>query len=96
MGLAASMATVLLCAGAKGKRYSLPNSTIHQHPAGVGGIGGYAPDVEIQARELIRQQSKVRQLMATHTGPIVEKIPHDFDRDMYMDAEQAKAYGTHD
>ena len=96
VGLAASMATVLLCAGAKGKRYSLPNSTIHQHPAGVGGIGGYAPDVEIQARELIRQQSKVRQLMATHTGQTMEKISHDFDRDMYMDADQAKAYGIID
>jgi ATP-dependent Clp protease, protease subunit len=96
VGLAASMATVLLCAGAKGKRYSLPNSTIHQHPAGVGGIGGYAPDVEIQARELIRQQSKVRQIMATHTGQTMERISHDFDRDMYMDAEQAKAYGIID
>jgi ATP-dependent Clp protease protease subunit len=96
VGLAASMATVLLCAGAKGKRYSLPNSTIHQHPAGVGGIGGYAPDVEIQARELIRQQSKVRQIMATHTGQTMERISHDFDRDMYMDAEQAKDYGIID
>jgi ATP-dependent Clp protease protease subunit len=90
------MATVLLCAGAPGKRYSLPNSTIHQHPAGVGGIGGYAPDVEIQARELIRQQSKVRQIMATHTGQTMERISHDFDRDMYMDADQAKDYGIID
>ena len=96
VGLSASMATVLLCAGAKGKRYSLPNATIHQHPAGVGGIGGYAPDVEIQARELIRQQSKVRQIMATHTGQTMERISHDFDRDMYMDADQAKAYGIID
>lgn len=96
VGLAASMATVLLCAGAKGKRFTLPNATIHQHPAGVGGIGGYAPDVEIQARELIRQQSAVRQIMATHTGQPVEKIARDFDRDMYMDAEQAKTYGIID
>ncbi|HST05037.1 MAG TPA: ATP-dependent Clp protease proteolytic subunit [Chloroflexia bacterium] len=96
VGLSASMATVLLCAGAPGKRYSLPNSTIHQHPAGVGGIGGYAPDVEIQARELIRQQSKVRQIMATHTGQTMERISHDFDRDMYMDADQAKDYGIID
>src|SRR6476646_5308450 len=96
LGLAAMMATVLLCAGTKGKRYALPNATIHQHPAGVGGIGGYAPDVEIQARELLRQQSKVRQIMADHTGQTVEKISHDFDRDMYMDAEQAKAYGIID
>ncbi|MEO8285594.1 MAG: ATP-dependent Clp protease proteolytic subunit [Chloroflexota bacterium] len=96
VGLAASMATVLLCAGAKGKRYALPNATIHQHPAGVGGIGGYAPDVEIQARELIRQQTKVRQIMATHTGQTMEKIAHDFDRDMYMDSHQAVEYGIID
>ena len=96
VGLAASMATVLLCAGAEGKRYSLPNATIHQHPAGVGGIGGYAPDVEIQARELLRQQSRVRQIMAQHTGQTVEKIARDFDRDMYMDAYQAKDYGIID
>jgi len=90
------MATVLLCAGAKGKRFTLPNSTIHQHPAGVGGIGGYAPDVEIQARELIRQQSKVRQIMADHTGQPIERIARDFDRDMFMTAEQAKEYGIID
>jgi ATP-dependent Clp protease protease subunit len=96
VGLAASMATVLLCAGTKGKRYALPNATIHQHPAGVGGIGGYAPDVEIQARELIRQQSKVRQIMANHTGQPIEKIARDFDRDMYMDAQQAMEYGIID
>ena len=96
VGLAASMATVLLCAGAPGKRFTLPNSTIHQHPAGVGGIGGYAPDVEIQARELIRQQSKVRQIMADHTGQPVERIARDFDRDMFMTAEQAKEYGIID
>jgi ATP-dependent Clp protease protease subunit len=96
VGLAASMATVLLCSGTKGKRFALPNATIHQHPAGVGGIGGYAPDVEIQARELIRQQSKVRQIMADHTGQPVEKIARDFDRDMYMDAQQALAYGIID
>lgn len=96
IGLAASMGTVLLCAGTKGKRYALPNATIHQHPAGVGGIGGYAPDIEIQARELIRQQSKIRQLMATHTGQSIEKISHDFDRDYYMDAHQALEYGIID
>jgi len=90
------MATVLLCAGTKGKRFALPNATIHQHPAGVGGIGGYAPDVEIQARELIRQQSKVRQIMADHTGQPIEKIARDFDRDMYMDAQQALEYGIID
>ena len=96
IGIAASMGTLMLCAGAKGKRYVLPNATVHMHPAQGGGIGGYAPDVEIQARELIRQQSKVRQIMANHTGQTVEKISHDFDRDMYMDAYQAVEYGIVD
>ena len=96
IGSSASMATILLCAGTKGKRLALPNSTIHMHPAGVGQIGGYAPDVEIQARELLRMQSKIRQIMADHTGQTIEKISHDFDRDLYMDAQQALAYGIVD
>jgi len=96
IGSSASMATILLCAGAKGKRLALPNATIHMHPAGVGQIGGYAPDVEIQARELLRMQSKIRQIMADHTGQTIEKISHDFDRDLYMDAQQALAYGIVD
>ena len=96
IGLTASMGTVILCAGTKGKRYALPNSTIHMHPAGVGGIGGYAPDVEIQARELLRMQSKIRTLMANHTGQNLEKISHDFDRDFFMDAYQAVEYGIID
>ena len=96
IGSSASMATILLCAGAKGKRLALPNSTIHMHPAGVGQIGGYAPDVEIQARELLRMQSKIRQIMAEHTGQTLEKVSHDFDRDLYMDAKQALDYGIID
>jgi ATP-dependent Clp protease protease subunit len=96
IGLTASMGTVILCAGTKGKRYALPNSTIHMHPAGVGGIGGYAPDVEIQARELLRMQSKIRTLMANHTGQNLEKISHDFDRDFFMDSYQAVEYGIID
>jgi ATP-dependent Clp protease protease subunit len=96
IGLTASMGTILLCSGAKGKRYALPNATIHMHPAGVGGIGGYAPDVEIQARELLRQQSRIRGLMSQHTGQPIERISRDFDRDMYMDAHQATEYGIID
>jgi ATP-dependent Clp protease protease subunit len=96
IGLTASMGTIILCAGTKGKRYALPNSTIHMHPAGVGGIGGYAPDVEIQARELLRMQSKIRGIMATHTGQTIEKISHDFDRDAFMDSYQAVEYGIID
>jgi ATP-dependent Clp protease protease subunit len=97
VGLAASMGTILLCAGTKGKRFALPNATVHMHPA-IGGTGGYAsaPDVEIQARELLRQQSKIRTLMAEHTGQPLEKIAHDFDRDFYMDAYQAVEYGIVD
>jgi ATP-dependent Clp protease protease subunit len=95
MGLAASMATVLLCAGNEGKRFSLPNSTIHQHPAG-GGMQGYAPDVEIQARYLLDSQRKVREIMAKHTGQPYERISRDFDRDHYFTPEEAKEYGIID
>lgn len=96
VGLAASMGTILLCAGTKGKRYALPNATIHMHPA-LGGTGyASAPDVEIAVKELLRQQSKVRTLMATHTGQTVEKIAHDFDRDFFMDSYQAVEYGIID
>jgi ATP-dependent Clp protease, protease subunit len=96
IGSSASMATILLCAGTKGKRLALPNSTIHMHPAGVGQIGGYAPDVEIQARELLRMQSKIREIMSKHTGQPLERIAHDFDRDLYMDSQQALDYGIID
>jgi len=96
VGMTGSMATILLCAGAHGKRYALPNSTIHMHPAGIGQIGGYAPDVEIQARELLRQQTRIREIMAKHTGQTYERIARDFDRDLFMDAEQARDYGIID
>src|SRR5690348_10606155 len=96
MGLSASMATILLAAGAKGKRMALPNATVHMHPAHIGQIGGYAPDVEIQAREMLRGQAKVREILARHTGQPLEKIERDFDRDLYMDAQQALDYGIID
>jgi ATP-dependent Clp protease protease subunit len=95
VGSTASLATVLLAGGVKGKRYALPNSTVHMHPAG-GGIRGYAPDVEIQARELLRMQSKIHEIMAKHTGQTIEKIAKDFDRDYYMDALGAVEYGIVD
>ncbi|HUP26934.1 MAG TPA: ATP-dependent Clp protease proteolytic subunit [Chloroflexia bacterium] len=96
VGVAASMGTVILCAGSAGKRYALPNSTIHMHPA-QGGTGyAAAPDVEITVRELLRLQSKTRTIMAQHTGQTVEKIAQDFDRDVFMDAYQAKEYGIID
>lgn len=95
VGSTASLATVLLSAGVKGKRYALPNSTVHMHPAG-GGIRGYAPDVEIQARELLRMQNKIHEILAKHTGQPLEKIAKDFDRDYYMDAQGAVEYGMVD
>ncbi len=96
VGMAGSMATPILAGGARGKRFSLPHSTIHMHPAGIGRIGGYAPDVEIQARELLRLQTITRELLAKDTGQPVERIARDFDRDLFMDPQQAKEYGIID
>lgn len=95
VGMAGSMATPILAGGARGKRFSLPHSTIHMHPAG-GGARGYAPDVEIMARELLRMQQLVRDLLATDTGQPAERIARDFDRDLFMTPEQAKEYGIVD
>lgn len=95
VGLAASMGTVLLCAGAPGKRFSLPNSTIHMHQA-LGGAQGQAADIEIAAREILRVQDKIRTIMSHHTGQPYEKIARDSDRDYYLAAEDAKAYGLVD
>lgn len=93
MGLSASMATILLCAGKKGKRYALPHSTIHQHPAGASQIRGYAPDVEIQARFLLDLQRRTQRIMAEHTGRTVEELNRDFSRDKYFSPEEAVTYG---
>ena len=95
VGLAASMGTLLLCAGTKGKRYALPNSTIHLHQA-IGGAQGQAADVEIAAREIMRMQERIRNIIAKHTGQAVEKIAHDTDRDFYLSPEQAVEYGLVD
>jgi ATP-dependent Clp protease protease subunit len=95
VGMAGSMATIILAGGTRGKRYSLPHSTIHMHPAG-GGARGYAPDVEIMARELLRLQQVTRELMARDTGQDIERIKRDFDRDLFMDPVQAMEYGIID
>jgi len=95
VGLAASMGTVLLCAGAKGKRYVLPNSTIHMHQA-FGGAQGQASDIEIAAREIMRIQEVIREILVKHTGQKLEKIIHDTDRDYYLNPEQAVEYGLVD
>jgi len=95
VGLAASMGTLLLCAGTKGKRYALPNSTIHLHQA-VGGAQGQAADIEIAAREIMRMQETIRNIIAEHTGQPIEKIAHDTDRDFYLNPKQAMEYGLID
>jgi len=95
VGLAASMGTLLLCAGTKGKRHALPNATIHLHQA-VGGAQGQAADIEIAAREIMRMQERIRNIIAEHTGQTVEKIAHDTDRDFYLDPQQAVEYGIVD
>jgi len=95
VGWTASLGTVLLAAGTKGRRYALPNATIHMHPAG-GGARGYAPDVEIAARELLRVQSRLHSILALHTGQSKEQIAADFERDRFFDAEEALEYGIID
>ena len=95
VGWTASLGTVLLAAGHQGRRYALPHATIHMHPAG-GGARGYAPDVEIQYKELKRMQDLLHQILARHTGQTVQKIADDFDRDYFMDAHKAVEYGLID
>jgi ATP-dependent Clp protease protease subunit len=95
VGWTASLGTVLLAAGQEGRRYALPHATIHMHPAG-GGARGYAPDVEIQYKELKRMQDLLHRILARHTGQTVEKIADDFDRDYFMDAPHAVEYGLID
>ena len=95
VGMTASMATVLLCAGAKGKRYALPNATIHMHQAH-GGVQGQASDIQIAAREILREQEIIRDILVKHTGQSAEKVTHDTDRDFYLNAQQALEYGIID
>jgi len=95
VGLAASMGTVLLCAGTHGKRYALPNSTVHMHQP-VGGAQGQASDIEIAAKEILRLQDTLREILSTNTGQTVERIARDSDRDYYLNAEQAVEYGLVD
>jgi ATP-dependent Clp protease protease subunit len=95
IGMAASMASVLLAAGAKGKRYALPNSRIMIHQ-GSGGFRGNTPDVLIQVKELESLIKINHQILAKHTGQTVEKIDHDTQRDYFMSPDEAKAYGIID
>ena len=95
VGECASMATVLLSAGSKGKRYALPHATIHIHQAR-GGATGQASDIEIHAKEVLRRNQIVKEILARHTGRTLEDITRDTDRDFFMDAYAAKEYGIID
>jgi ATP-dependent Clp protease, protease subunit len=95
MGQAASMGALLLCAGAKGKRFALPHSRIMIHQP-LAGVQGQATDIDIQAREILRIRDELNRIMVTHTGQPVERIQKDTDRDFFMTAEQAKEYGLVD
>jgi len=95
VGQAASMGAVLLAAGAKGKRYALPNSRIMIHQ-GSGGFRGNTPDVMIQVKELELLVNKLMKIIAQHTGQDVEKVKRDIDRDRFMSADEAKEYGLID
>ncbi|MBD2107719.1 MULTISPECIES: ATP-dependent Clp endopeptidase proteolytic subunit ClpP [unclassified Nodosilinea] len=94
-GLAASMGAFLLCAGAKGKRLSLPSSRIMIHQP-LGGAQGQAVDIEIQAREILYHKNRLNELIAHHTGQPIERIESDTERDFYMSAAESKAYGLID
>ena len=95
LGMTASMATILLSGGAKGKRYALPNSTIHMHQP-LGGAQGQATDIEIAAMEIIRLQDKIRTMLSQNTGKTYDEIARDTDRDFYLSAEQAMEYSLID
>jgi ATP-dependent Clp protease protease subunit len=95
VGVTASMGTVLLAAGAKGRRYALPHSTIHLHPAS-SGSQGYTEDVRIAFREQERVQTQLFHLVGKHTGHNWKEIEKDFERDRYMNALEAKEYGLVD
>ena len=95
VGQAASMGAVLLLAGAKGKRYSLPSSRIMIHQP-LGGVRGQATDIDIQAKEILRMKARLNELIVKHTGQPIERVEKDTDRDYFMGAIEAKAYGLID
>ncbi len=95
IGMAASMATVLLAAGTKGKRFALPNSRVMIHQP-TGGASGQTSDISIQAREILRWRQTLNEVLAKHSGKTVEQLEKDSDRDYYMSAHEALAYGLVD
>jgi len=96
IGQAASMAALLLTAGAAGKRFTLPNTRVLIHQPWAGGLSGQATDIDIQAREILRMREIINQLLAKHTGQPLDRISKDVERDYIMNAEQAKEYGIVD
>ncbi|TSC53817.1 MAG: ATP-dependent Clp protease, proteolytic subunit ClpP [Parcubacteria group bacterium LiPW_39] len=95
IGIAASMGAVLLAAGAKGKRYILPNSEVLLHQV-MGGVEGQAVDIDIAARQIIKVKDRLNQILAQHTEQDIKQIEKDADRDFFMSAEEARAYGVVD
>ncbi|RJP68759.1 MAG: ATP-dependent Clp endopeptidase proteolytic subunit ClpP [Candidatus Abyssobacteria bacterium SURF_17] len=95
LGQAASLGALLLCAGAKGKRFALPYARILIHQP-LGGARGQATDIEIQAKEILKTREMINEILVRHTGQTMEKIRQDTERDYYMSAEEAKAYGIID
>ncbi len=95
MGQASSMAALLLCAGASGKRYALPNARIMIHQP-LGGVQGQATEIDIQAKEILRVRELINSILVEHTGKSLEKIQKDTDRDFFMSSIQAKEYGIID
>ena len=95
VGMAASMATVLLAAGTKGKRFALPNSRVMIHQPS-GGAGGQAADISIAAKEILRWRKTLNEVLSKHSGKTVAQVEKDSDRDYYLSAEEAKAYGLVD
>ena len=96
IGQAASMAAVLLSAGAPGKRFSLPNSRIIIHQPLMTGLGGQATDIDIHAREILRMRKRLNEILCNHTGQPIERIAEDTERDYIMSAEQSREYGIID
>ncbi len=96
IGQAASMAALLLAAGAKGKRFVLPNSRVLIHQPSMGGLSGQAADIDIYAREILRMREITNTILAKHTGQSIEKVSKDVDRDYIMGAREAREYGIVD
>jgi ATP-dependent Clp protease protease subunit len=95
VGMTASMSTILLCAGARGRRYALPNATVHIHQPW-GGVQGQAVDIEIEARRILRERERLNEILAQNTGQPMERIVQDTDRNYWMTAQEAVDYGIVD